>query len=61
VNEAVAHEHARLFADLVSRGQMIGAHDLWIAATAMTHGHAVLTANTAEFSHVNGIEVLQFV
>ena len=60
VDEAVAREHAELFADLASRGQIIGAHDLWIAATAMTHDHAVLTANIAEFSHVEGLEVLPF-
>ena len=61
VDEAVAREHAELFADLTSRGQIIGAHDLWIAATAMTHDHAVRTANTAEFAHVEGLEVLPFV
>lgn len=58
VDEQVARVHAELFADLVSRGQMIGAHDLLIAATAVTHDHAVLTANVAEFSHVPGLEVL---
>ena len=60
VDEEVAHEHAKLFADLTTRGQIIGAHDLWIAATAMTHGHAVLTANIAEFAHIKGLEVLPF-
>lgn len=60
LDEEVAREHANLFAGLASRGQMIGAHDLWIAATAITHNHALLTANTAEFLHVEGLEVLQF-
>ena len=60
VDEEVAREHAELFADLAARGQIIGAHELWIAATAMTHDHAVLTANTAKFIHVEGLEVIQF-
>ena len=60
VDEEVAREHAELFADLAVRGQIIGAHDLWIAATAITHDHSVLTANTAEFIHVEGLEVIQF-
>lgn len=60
VDEEVAREHAELFADLAARGQIIGAHNLWIAATAMTHNHAVLTANTAEFFHVEGPEVIPF-
>lgn len=60
VDEQTARVHAEQFADLVSRGQMIGAHDLWIAATAIAHDHAVLTANVAEFSHVPGLEVLPF-
>ena len=60
VDEEVARVHAGLFSDLAARGQIIGAHDLWIAATAMTHDHAVLTANTAEFIHVEGLEVIQF-
>ncbi len=60
VDELTARVHAEQFADLVSRGQMIGAHDLWIAATAVAHDHAVLTANVAEFLHVPGLEVLPF-
>ena len=60
VDEEVARVHAGLFSDLAARSQIIGAHDLWIAATAMSHNHAVLTANTAEFIHVEGLEVIQF-
>lgn len=61
VDEQVARVHAEQFAELLSRGQMIGAHDLWIAATAVAHGHAVLRNNVAEFSRVSGLEVLPFV
>ena len=56
----VARVHARLFADLLLTGRMIGAHDLWIAATAVTHGHALLTTNLDEFERVAGLAVLAF-
>jgi predicted nucleic acid-binding protein len=55
----VARVHARLFADLAQRGQAIGAHDLLIAATALAHSGAVLTANLREFGHVPGLDVRQ--
>ena len=54
----VARVHARLFAALANQGQMVGAHDLIIAATARYHGHAVLTANVAEFERVPELEVV---
>jgi tRNA(fMet)-specific endonuclease VapC len=50
--------HARLWADLETRGTMIGAHDLLIAATGLALGHDVATLNTAEFQRVAGLRVL---
>lgn len=41
----VARIHSRLWADLQRRGEIIGAHDLLIAATALTHKMAVATLN----------------
>src|SRR3989337_473669 len=35
ITTAVARVHAGIWADLATRGRMIGAHDLWIAATAV--------------------------
>lgn len=55
-----AHLHARLYECLQSRGQIIGAHDLIIAATALEHGHAVLTTNRREFDRVVGLTVIEF-
>ena len=57
----VARVHAAIYADLTTRGQMIGAHDLIIAATARHHDLAVLTDNVAEFSRVPGLHVIPFV
>lgn len=54
----VARTHATVFAALAREGRLIGAHDLIIAATALAHGHAVLTTNSGEMSRVPGLEVL---
>ena len=58
---AVARIHAEVYADLTKKGQMIGAHDLIIAATAICHGFDLLTDNTDEFSRVSGLRVIPFV
>jgi tRNA(fMet)-specific endonuclease VapC len=54
---SVAEVHAIVMAELVTAGQRIGAHDVMIAATALTHRHAVLTENVREFSRVRGLIV----
>jgi tRNA(fMet)-specific endonuclease VapC len=56
----VARRHAELHADLTKRGQLIGAHDMIIAATALHHGLSLLTDNIAEFSRVSGLSVVAF-
>lgn len=57
----VARVHAGLFATLTKQGQMIGAHDLIIAATALFHNCAVLTDNINEFERVAGINTVSFI
>jgi len=59
-NTEAARVHAGLFAALAKQGQMIGAHDLIIAATAIVHNCAVLTENIKEFSRVPGLETISF-
>ena len=54
-----ARIHARLAAELAAQGQMVGAHDLILAATALSNGYAVLTDNVREFTRVPGLEVRQ--
>lgn len=53
----IAHVHAKARAALRKSGKMIGAHDLIIAATAMSLGWDVLTLNGAEFRQVEGLGV----
>lgn len=56
-----ARVHAEIYAELAKTGQMIGAHDLIIAATARCHDLTVLTDNVQEFSRVPGLRVIPFV
>lgn len=51
----VARVHARLWADLQATGGLIGAHDLWIAATALAHSLAILSTNAREFGQIPGL------
>jgi len=50
--------HARIWADLEMRGQMIGAHDLQIAAAGLALGHEVATLNVREFQRATGLRVV---
>lgn len=54
----VARVHAEIWAELKSDGNLIGAHDLWIAATAISHGMDVATANGRDFERVQGLTVV---
>ena len=53
----VARVHALLWAELKAAGTLIGPHDLWIAATCLAYGHALVTANVREFSRVPGLDI----
>jgi tRNA(fMet)-specific endonuclease VapC len=52
-----ARAHAALWSTLAGKGEMIGVHDSWIAATCMAHNLAMITANTREFNRVPGLRV----
>ena len=58
ITEPVARVHADVWADLSERGQAIGAHDLWIAATALAHELGVATRDASHFERVPGLRVL---
>lgn len=53
----VARLHAEIWADLASRGQPIGSHDLWIAATAIAHDRTLATGNARDFARVPGLRL----
>ncbi|MCZ6681135.1 MAG: type II toxin-antitoxin system VapC family toxin [Candidatus Poribacteria bacterium] len=54
--EATAERYAHIYAHLRSAGTPIPTNDLWIAASAMEHGTALLTAD-GHFRHVPQILV----
>jgi len=58
ITEPVARVHADVWADLSERGEPIGSHDLWIAATALAHGLGVATRNASHFDRVRGLRVV---
>jgi tRNA(fMet)-specific endonuclease VapC len=54
----VAHHHTRLWSELQARGQLIGAHDLLIAASALAIDYGVMTFNVDEFQRVPDLRVV---
>lgn len=52
-----ARVHARIWAILSKRGEVIGAHDLIIAATAISLDYEVVTSNKKEFTKIEGLRV----
>ena len=52
-----AEEYAKLWAELATRGELIGTHDQIIAAIARRHGHRVATLNGADFRRVPNLVV----
>jgi tRNA(fMet)-specific endonuclease VapC len=53
-----ARAHARIRAELAAVGQDIGAHDRLVAATAITAGWRVGTANRRHFDRIAGLDIL---
>ena len=53
----VARTHAALWSGLAQRGEMIGVHDTWIAATCIARDLALITGNIREFNRVPGLRV----
>ncbi len=57
IDLATARSHANLWAELSARGELIGPHDMWIAASALSGGLGLATANAREFRRVPGLIV----
>ena len=58
ITDTVARVHADLWAELSAQGESIGAHDLWIGATALARGLAIATGNLADFQRIPGLRVV---
>ncbi len=58
ITPRIARLHAQIWAELQAKGEIVGAHDLWIAATALAHGLTLATANASEFKRVPTLDLL---
>jgi predicted nucleic acid-binding protein len=58
ITQQVARIHADIWSALAERGEAVGAHDLWIAATAIAHGLAIATRNGDHFRRIPGLRVI---
>ena len=56
----ISWQHGEIYRALAAKGQLIGANDMWIAATALVHGMGVVTNNVDEFSRVLGLTVVPY-
>lgn len=56
----VARIHARLWAELAAQGITVGAHDLLIAATALSLGVPVATRDLRSFPRIPGLALVQW-
>ncbi|MBN2298618.1 MAG: type II toxin-antitoxin system VapC family toxin [Deltaproteobacteria bacterium] len=52
-----ARVHARIWATLAKKGEIIGAHDLIIAATAISLDYEIVTSNKKDFAKIEGLRV----
>jgi tRNA(fMet)-specific endonuclease VapC len=53
-----ARAHARIWADLAAAGLDVGPHDRLVAATAITAGWRVGTANVRHFDRIIGLDIV---
>lgn len=53
----IARQHAQMWAELKSKGTLIGLHDSWIAATCLVYNHTLITTNLREFKRIKDLNV----
>ena len=56
----IAWEYGRAYQHLARNGVLIGANDLWIAATGLAKEMPVVTRNTKHFERVPRLEVISY-
>ena len=56
----VAWFYGAIYRHLAAKGALIGANDMWIAATALASGHGLVTNNIDEFRRIPDLRVETF-
>jgi tRNA(fMet)-specific endonuclease VapC len=57
IDLAAARVHSEIWSDLAAKGQLIGAHDLWLAASALANDCVLVTRHVREFERVPGLRL----
>jgi len=57
--DAIAREHARIWAEAEATGKMTGYYDLLVAATARHRGSQLATFNRRHFEHIRGLNLVE--
>jgi tRNA(fMet)-specific endonuclease VapC len=57
LDDAIARTAADLYATLRREGRLLPDADLLIAATALAHGHTLVTSNLKHFERVPGLQL----
>ena len=60
LTDSIIVQAATIYADLHRRGELISDADILIAATAITHGLAVVTNNEAHFRRIRDLQVVNW-
>jgi predicted nucleic acid-binding protein len=60
VDDSVAFIYRSLLRELQATGKLIGANDLWIAATTLRHELPLVTSNHSEFSRIRRLRILRY-
>ena len=60
INRDVCWEYGKAYRYLRENGLLIGANDLWIAATGLAYGAPVVTRNERHYRRVPGLSVLTY-
>lgn len=60
ISRPIAECYSRITRELRKQGQLIGANDLWIAATALYHDWPLVTRNLEHFSRVPDVQLVSY-
>jgi predicted nucleic acid-binding protein len=59
-DDEVAFAYAKIYRHLKTKGTLIGANDLWIAASALRHQASLVTRNIEDFKRIPGLMLLSY-